>query len=135
MIVTNASERTQYFHFPVFVKTDKPSYTDWNNTFEELDGILESMKLKINTLEMSDGKLSNDMQKLQEKMLELQSTVTDYTYFFNDLKKAFAELQENQIALAAQVKQIINADLPAKYLQVESEIRGLDQRVTALENE
>ena len=134
MIVTNASERTQYFHFPQFTREDKPSWiVDWNNTFEELDGILEGMK--INSVDTRESKLDSAMQSLKEDMLRLESVVTDYTYYVNDMKKAFDDLQENQIALAAQVKQIINADLPGKYLQLQSEINGLDVRVTNLENQ
>jgi len=128
MIVTNASERTQWFHFPLFTKNDKYSFTDWNHTFEELDNILEGMKVKIDSLESKENKLNSDFEELQEKMTELKSIVTDYTYFFNDLKKQFKELQENQIQLAASVKALINEDLPAK-------VEDLDERVTALENQ
>ena len=128
MIVTNASERTQFFHFPIFTKNDKYSFTDWNNTFEELDGLLEGMKVKINAIDQRESKLDSDFEQLEEQMKELKSIVTDYTYFFNDLKKEFKDLRENQLQLAATVKAIINEDLPAK-------VADLDDRVTALENE
>lgn len=136
MIVTNASERTQYFHFPIFTRDDKPSWiTDWNNTFEELDGILETMKMKINSNENKVNHLESDMEKLDEAMLSLKSTVTDYTYYVNDLKKQFDDLRDNQIALAATVKNIVDADYEGKYLSLEQSIAGLDARVTALENQ
>ena len=79
MIVTNASERTQFFHFPIFTKNDKYSFTDWNNTFEELDSLLEGMKVKINAVDDRENKLNSDMEELQDKMQELKSIVTDYT--------------------------------------------------------
>lgn len=136
MIVTNASERTQYFHFPIFTQNDKPSWTvDWNNTFEELDGILETIKIKINSMETKDNHLEADMEQLNAKMLELQSIVTDYTYFFNDMKKEFKELKDNQITLAAAVKELVDANLDGKILTLQGEINGLDERVTALENQ
>lgn len=128
MIVTNASERTQYFHFPIFTKNDKYSFTDWNHTFEELDTLLEGLRVQVNGIDQMESKLDSDFEEIQEKMLELKSIVTDYTYYFNDLKKEFKDLQLNQLELAAAVKQIVNADLPAK-------IQELDVRVTALENE
>lgn len=135
MIVTNASERTQWFHFPLFTKNDKYSFTDWNNTFEELDDILEGMKVKIDAIDQRESKLDADFIKLEDTVKELKSIVTDYTYFFNDLKKDFKELRENQIQLAAEVKEIINQEYPEKFATVEDEIAGLDARVTALENQ
>ena len=133
MIVTNASERTQWFHFPLFTKDDKFNFTDWNHTFEELDDILEGMKIKLDAVEAGESKLTSDFKQIEEKMLELKSIVTDYTYFFNDLKKDFKELRANQIELAAAVKEIINQDYPDKINTIEQEISGLDARVTALE--
>ena len=128
MIVTNASERTQYFHFPLFIGSDKYSYTDWNHTFEELDNILEAMKIQVNAVDERESKLNSDFELLEEKMKELKSIVTDYTYFFNDLKKEFKDLRDNQLQLAATVKALVNEDLPAK-------VADLDDRVTALENQ
>ena len=129
MIVTNASERTQWFHFPIFTKNDKFSVTvDWNHTFEELDNLLEAFKIKLDSVESKENKLSSDFEQIQEEMLELKSIVTDYTYFFNDLKKEFADLRSNQLQLAATVKALVNEDLPAR-------VNDLDARVTALENE
>lgn len=132
MIVTNASERTQWFHFPLFTKDDKFNFTDWNHTFEELDDILESMKIKIDAVDSRESKLSSDFEQLDAKMLELKSIVTDYTYFFNDLKKEFKDLRENQIQLAASVKEIINQDYPDQINTINQEISALDERVTAL---
>ena len=128
MIVTNASERTQYFHFPLFTKNDKYSFTDWNNTFEEIDTLLEGMRVQINAIDQRESKLDSDFEQLEEQMKELKSIVTDYTYFFNDLKKEFKDLRDNQLQLAATVKALVNEDLPAK-------VEDLDARVTALENE
>ena len=128
MIVTNASERTQFFHFPLFTKNDKYSFTDWNHTFEELDTLLEGMKVKVDAIDQRESKLDADFEQLEEQMKELKSVVTDYTYFFNDLKKEFKDLRENQLQLAATVKALVNEDLPAK-------VADLDDRVTALENE
>ena len=50
----NATNHTQYFGFPLFTGTDKPSVlTDWNGTMEELDNTLEDYRVRISGCEQT----------------------------------------------------------------------------------
>lgn len=129
-MTTNATNETQYFHFPLFVSGDKPSWlTDWNGTVEELDNILEQHRLAIQAN-------AQGMESFNDQVAVIKDAITDINNSISAQDTKIADLIEKYTALNTA---IIQADTTIKALiprmsTAELKVETLEGKVEALEN-
>lgn len=98
-MTTNATNETQYFHFPLFASGDKPSWlTDWNGTVEELDNILEQYRVSIqaNTQGMESfneqiAVIRDSINTVNERLSNDESTIEDIQSAINGFNTALIQ--------------------------------------------
>lgn len=127
-MTTNATNETQYFHFPLFVSGDKPSWlTDWNGTVEELDNILEQHRLAIQAN-------AQGMESFNDQVAVIKDDITDINNSISAQDTKIADLIAKYTALNTA---IIQADTSIKALiprmsTAELKIETLEGNVTDL---
>lgn len=90
---TNASNTTRYFHLPLFISTDKPSWlVDWNGAMGEIDTILQN----INTA--SEGAVA-DVQTIQTQIDALNQLIPNLEA---TVQTAVSDVAAMQTTVAAQ---------------------------------
>lgn len=133
---TNASNTTRYFHLPLFISTDKPSWlVDWNGAMGEIDTILQN----INTA--SEGAVA-DVQTIQTQIdainqliptLEatIQTAVEDVASMETTVSSHESRLDTVEQDLLTQNNLI--KTLSDAVLTIQATLTSLTDRVTALE--
>ena len=106
---------TQYFNFPLFEATDKPSWlTDWNGLVEELDNLLEENKeLVLSHSGLIDG-LTTNINRVDAAIASLTTLVDT--------------LEDHETELGGRVTIVENT-----LISIDTEVKSLATRVAELE--
>ena len=129
-MVTNASNQTQYFGFPLFASTDKPSLvTDWNGTVEELDTLLETLRVGISTNESAISALERRVTDIGTEIAEMANTLAVQGTTITDNKTQIDILRETLIEVSATVKSLVNANLEERMATVESSVAHVESEL------
>ena len=129
-MVTNASNQTQYFGFPLFASTDKPSWvTDWNGTVEELDSLLETLRVGISTNESAISNLERRVTDIGSEIAEMANTLAVHETAITDNKSQIDILRETLVEVSATVKSLVNANLETRMATVESSVSHVEDEL------
>lgn len=84
---TNASNTTRYFHLPLFIATDKPSWlVDWNGAMGDIDNILQDIATA------SEGAVA-DVATIQTQIDALNQTIPNLEALVNTAVSDVAAMQ------------------------------------------
>ena len=73
---TNASNSTRYFHLPLFISTDKPSWlVDWNGAMGDLDNILQDIATASESAVADVATIQTQIDAINQTIPTLQSLV------------------------------------------------------------
>lgn len=129
-MVTNASNQTQYFGFPLFASTDKPSWvTDWNGTVEELDTLLETLRVRISSNESAISALERRVTDIGAEIAEMANTLAVQSTAITDNKSQIDILRETLVEVSATVKSLVNANLETRMATVESSVSHVESEL------
>jgi len=148
---TNASQRTQYFGFPLFAEEDKLSIlTDWNGTIEELDNILEDYRIRISGCEQISTSFMDKVILLRNEISAVMDRIQSDENVTATQGREIDELQSSLITMGETIKRILIhltthdslisnnkediEDLDASIEANTTAIRGLDDRLTPAES-
>lgn len=119
---TNASNSTRYFHLPLFVSTDRPSWlVDWNGAMNEIDTLLQDISTA------SEGAVS-DVSVIQTQIDALSTTVNSLNGI---VETAVADVAAMQTTVDSQATRMdsIEADL----ITQNNLVKTLSDAVTAMQ--
>lgn len=148
---TNASNSTRYFHLPLFLSTDRPSWlVDWNGAMNEIDTILQdistasetavadvaTIQTQINTLSTAVQNLNNTVETAVEDVAAMQTTVDSHETRM-DAIEADLITQNNlvkSLSDAVTTMQATVATLNNRVAAIETTVGGYDSRIDAAED-
>ena len=149
---TNASNSTRYFHLPLFISTDKPSWlVDWNGAMGDLDNILqdiatasESAVADVATIQTQIDAINQIIPTLQSLVDEavsdvasMQTTVDSHETRMDAIETDLIT-QNNLIKTlsdAVTAMQATVATLNNRVQAMETTVSGLDTDVSAISTE
>lgn len=122
---TNASNHTQFFGFPLFAGTDKPSVlTDWNGTMEELDATLEDYRVRIAGCEQTTTSFMDQVNILKDRFTQVEARISADEGLIQDNAIEIAALKEAVIVADTSIKRILT-DLGNLEPQIINEVNSL----------
>ena len=139
---TNASNQTQFFGFPLFAGTDKPSVlTDWNGTMEELDRTLEDYRVRIAGCEQSTASFMDQVNILKAKFVEVETRISADEGLIQDNALEIIALKEAMIVADTSIKRLLasltsietkNAEQDTAIDGINSHLNTVDESLTSL---
>ena len=132
---TNASNHTQYFGFPLFAGTDKPSLlTDWNGTMEELDATLEDYRVRIAGCEQTTTSFMDQVNILKDRFTQVETRISGDEDLINENAREIIYLKEAMIVADTSIKRVLSqlTDILAKNDEQDQAISQINSTLTTL---
>lgn len=133
---TNASNQTQYFGFPLFSGTDKPSVlTDWNGTMEELDSTLEDYRVRIAGCEQTTASFMDQVNILKAKFVEVETRISADEGLIQDNALEIAALKEAMIVADTSIKRVLATltSIETKNAEQDTAIDGINSHLNTVD--
>ena len=132
---TNASNHTQYFGFPLFAGTDKPSVlTDWNGTMEELDTTLEDYRVRSAGCEQTNTSFMDQVNILKDRFTQVEARISGDEDLINDNAREIIYLKEAMIVADTSIKRLMSqlTDILTKNDQQDQAISQINSTLATL---
>lgn len=132
---TNASNHTQFFGFPLFAGTDKPSVlTDWNGTMEELDATLEDYRVRIAGCEQTTTSFMDQVNILKDRFTQVEARISGDETLINENAREIVYLKEAMIVADTSIKRLMSqlTDILTKNDQQDQAISQINSTLTTL---
>lgn len=136
-MTTNATNETQYFHFPLFVSGDKPSWlTDWNGTVEELDNILEEHRLAIRANAQGMESFNEQITVIHDRLTVVNERLSNDEATIEDIQTALAGFNTAIIQADTSIKELLawKTDKETELTQIHTQLTSVTNTLTDLSN-
>ena len=133
---------TQYFNFPLFEETDKPSWlTDWNGLVTALDNDLETLRSsilansgEITAIGTSISRINNDIDELKIVTDTLTTSTENLMGSVNIIQNTLLQIDSEVKSLSTRITDL-DSSVGARLTELENSVEDIITNISSFRNE